>query len=201
MAKAGTKESRLPTVKRRDFLRTALGVGTLGSLGAFGAASLAFLWPQLGEGFGAVLDVGDAEEIRSQIESDRAPFEFTQGRMYVVTYNTGITGAEEQYGQEHEAIFDDGIGLMAIFQQCVHLGCRVPWCQTSQWFECPCHGSKYNRWAEWVEGPAPRGLDRFPSEIDEAGRLQVNTGVLLEGPPRTERVLAQDAEGPNCIDI
>ncbi len=26
-----------------------------------------------------------------------------------------------------------------------HLGCRVPYCVTSQWFECPCHGSQYNQ--------------------------------------------------------
>lgn len=188
-------------VKRRDFFRIALGVGTAGALGAFGAASLGFMWPQLGEGFGAVMDLGDAEELGEQIRDERAPYVFPQGRMYVIHWDPSVTGAEEQYGDDHQAILDDGTGLMAIFQQCVHLGCRVPWCQTSQWFECPCHGSKYNRWAEWMGGPAPRGLDRFPSEIDEEGRLQVNSGVLLEGPSRTARVLQQDPEGPHCIDI
>ncbi len=186
-------------MKRRDFLRGALLAGTAGSLGAFGAASLAFMWPDLGEGFGAVLDVGTALEIADQIESERAPLEYPQGRLYVVTWDPNVSGAEEAYGEDHP-VLDDGRGLMALYQQCVHLGCRVPWCQTSQWFECPCHGSKYNRWGEWTDGPAPRGLDRFPATIEE-GQLMVNTGVLITGPSRTARVLAQEPEGPNCIDI
>ena len=36
-----------------------------------------------------------------------------------------------------------------------------PTCETSQWFECPCHGSQYNRVGEKKGGPAPRGMDRF----------------------------------------
>ena len=59
-------------------------------------------------------------------------------------------------------------GVVALYQKCVHLGCRVPWCKTSQWFECPCHGSQYNRVGEKKGGPAPRGLDRFP--VDGRGR-------------------------------
>ena len=56
---------------------------------------------------------------------------------------------------------------MALYQKCVHLGCRVPFCQTSQWFECPCHGSKYNEAGEYQLGPAPTGLNRFKLTIDE----------------------------------
>ena len=47
-------------------------------------------------------------------------------------------------------------------QKCPHLGCRVPECATSQWFECQCHGSQYNRAGEKKAGPAPRGMDRHP---------------------------------------
>ena len=47
-------------------------------------------------------------------------------------------------------------------------GCRA--CNTSQWFECPCHGSQYNRVGEKKGGPAPRGLDRFAVSVD-GGRL------------------------------
>ncbi len=50
---------------------------------------------------------------------------------------------------------------MTLYQKCVHLGCRVPFCQSSQWFECPCHGSKYNKAGEYRFGPAPTGLNRF----------------------------------------
>ena len=61
-------------------------------------------------------------------------------------------------------------GYVALYQKCPHLGCRVPWCQTSQWFECPCHGSKYNRVGEKRGGPAPRGMDRFALEVERQRR-------------------------------
>ena len=44
-------------------------------------------------------------------------------------------------------------GLIASYQKCPHLGCRVPQCTSSQWFECGCHGSQYNRVGEKKGGP------------------------------------------------
>ncbi|MCL1693619.1 MAG: Rieske 2Fe-2S domain-containing protein [Actinomycetia bacterium] len=32
--------------------------------------------------------------------------------------------------------------------KCPHLGCKVPWCESSGQFECPCHGSVFNRAGE-----------------------------------------------------
>jgi cytochrome b6-f complex iron-sulfur subunit len=193
---------RLPEiqpVERRTFLRYSLVGGTVAGLGAFGAGVLGFLWPNLGEGFGATIDLGPAADILSEIRAEKAPFVYPSGRLYVVEYDPSLPGAEEAYG-EIGPVTDSGAGLMALYHKCVHLGCRVPWCQTSQWFECPCHGSKYNKWGEWVGGPAPRGLDRFPASI-ENGNLVVNTGTVVTGPARTARVLQQEAEGPNCVDL
>ncbi len=192
---------RLPEIKpveRRTFLRYSLVGGTAAGLGAFGGGVLAFLWPNLGEGFGATLNLGNAEEILSEIRSERAPFVYPAGRLYVVEYDPNLPGAE-QYEESGAPVGD--AGLMALYHTCVHLGCRVPWCQSSQWFECPCHGSKYNRYGEWVGGPAPRGLDRFPTDVDAQGNLIVATGNILTGPPRTARILQQEAEGPNCVDL
>ncbi|MDP8960984.1 MAG: Rieske 2Fe-2S domain-containing protein [Actinomycetota bacterium] len=188
-------------LKRRDFLRVGLIAGTVGATSGFGAAALGFMWPSLGEGFGATLDVGAADELASEIQTRRTPFAYPAGRLYVVAWDPTLPGAMEAYGEEHKAVVSPTLALMALYQKCVHLGCRVPWCQSSQWFECPCHGSKYNKWGEWVGGPAPRGLDRFPSEIDSEGRLSVNTGVLVTGPARTERVLQQEPEGAHCINL
>ena len=197
---AAPRRRERPPVERRDFLRLSLGVGTAGALGAFGAAALGFIWPGLGEGFGAEITIGKAEDVLAEIRSTRSPYAFPSGRLYVVQWDPGLPGAEEAYGEDHLAIVG-GVGLMALWQKCVHLGCRVPWCLTSQWFECPCHGSKYNRWGEWMSGPAPRGLDRFPSKIDDAGNYVVNTGVTIDGPSRTERIFQQEPEGPHCIDL
>ena len=193
------ERSGLPEVERRTFLRYALFGGVAGGLGVFGLGSLAFLWPGLSGGFGEPIAVGNAESILGEIQGNRAPLEYPAGRLYVIEYDPGAPGAADAYGEIGVEV--GGSGLMALYQKCVHLGCRVPWCQTSQWFECPCHGSKYNRWGEWVDGPAPRGLDRFPATLDGDGNLVVNTGEIVPGPARTANVLAQEAEGPNCVDL
>lgn len=189
----------LPALERRTFLRYSLFGTVAGGLGVFGAGVLGFLWPGLTGGFGESISVGNAEDILATIRADRAPLEYPSGRLFVVEYDPTAEGAAEAYGQIGVEV--GGTGLMALYQKCVHLGCRVPWCQTSQWFECPCHGSKYNRWGEWTGGPAPRGLDRFPASIDTEGNLVVDTGTVVPGPARTGNVLSQEAEGPACVDL
>jgi cytochrome b6-f complex iron-sulfur subunit len=89
-------------------------------------------------------------------------------------------------------------GVVALYQKCVHLGCRVPFCATSQWFECGCHGSQYNRVGEKKGGPAPRGLDRFPVEV-KGGSVTVDTGIVVQGPPIGVNTTGQEAEGPHCV--
>ncbi len=198
---AERREHLIQPVERRTFLRYSLFGATAGGLGAFGLGSLAFLWPRLSGGFGAKLTLPvSAENLYAEITANKAPFEFPAGRLYVISWDPSLPGAEEAYGADH-AKLSDTAGLMALFQKCVHLGCRVPWCQTSQWFECPCHGSKYNKYGEWTGGPAPRGLDRFPTAIDADGNLVVDTGAKLTGPARTAKVLQQEPEGPNCVDL
>jgi cytochrome b6-f complex iron-sulfur subunit len=182
-------------VSRREFFRRSL-LASVGLFSAqFGAASLAFLWPNLRGGFGAVVDLGLApDDIKNEIESSREPFYFGAGRFYLVKYDVDpVPDIYEGFVAE---------GLMALYQKCVHLGCRVPWCVQSQWFECPCHGSKYNRAGEYRDGPAPRGLDRFPLSVQN-GTVRVDTSVAGQqnGPPRGTDTLNQEPEGPFCVNI
>ena len=89
-------------------------------------------------------------------------------------------------------------GFVALYQKCPHLGCRVPWCKTSQWFECPCHGSQYNRVGEKKGGPAPRGMDRFVVTV-EGGVVVVDTKIVIPGRPIGTNTTGQESEGPHCI--
>lgn len=199
---AGPAEEAAPTPKpkpkpvtRREFFRRSL-LSSLGLFGAqFGAASLAFLWPNLQGGFGSVIDIGlTPEDVKSEIEQSRQPFYFGAGRFYLVQYT----------GDDPEDFYEGFVaeGLMALFQKCVHLGCRVPFCDQSQWFECPCHGSKYNLAGEYRDGPAPRGLDRFPLSIGENGTVVVDTSNPQQnGPPRGYVTVQRDPEGPFCVDL
>jgi cytochrome b6-f complex iron-sulfur subunit len=184
-------------VARRQFLNrgiltlTGLGVGT------FGAACLGFLWPTGTGGFGGKVGAGAVSDIISDIESKSAPHYVPEARAWVVQYpKADLPAAKKVYSAVTYAGMEQG--LVALYQRCVHLGCRVPWCQSSQWFECPCHGSKYNRVGEKKAGPAPRGLDRFAIIVD-GGNLTINTGDIEIGPPIGTNTTGQQQEGPLCV--
>ena len=190
------KGARKPKpVSRREFFRRSL-LSSLGLFGAqFGAATLAFIWPNLRGGFGDVVDTGlTPEAIKAEIDSSRQPFYYGAGRFYIVKYDA------DPVPDVYQGMVAGG--LMALYQKCVHLGCRVPFCQVSQWFECPCHGSKYNRVGEWKDGPAPRGLDRFPVKLVN-GVVQVDTGTARDqnGPPRGTDTIQQNPEGAFCVNV
>jgi cytochrome b6-f complex iron-sulfur subunit len=90
------------------------------------------------------------------------------------------------------------LGVTVLYQKCVHLGCRVPPCYTSQWFECPCHGSQYNQVGEKKGGPAPRGLDHF--SVSVSGEvLTADTGAVIQGPAIGTNTTGQEAAGPHCV--
>lgn len=185
----------LNVTRRQFFNRSIVGFFTLGLTG-FGAASVGFLWPTLSGGFGAKIKVGKLDEILGEIRSTREPFYLAEGRTWIAPYPTdAVKKAEAAY----EGAVLDGMkeGVVALYQKCVHLGCRVPFCKSAQWFECPCHGSRYNRAGEKKGGPAPRGLDRFGVEVS-GGILSVDTGTLIQGPPIGTNTTGQEAEGPHC---
>jgi cytochrome b6-f complex iron-sulfur subunit len=197
-----TKQRRpaFKPVERRTFLRYSLIGSVSAGLGGFGLSALGFMWPRPGDELTGEVALGNAASIASEIESERAPLRVPEGGLSIVRWDPSSSTADRNYGEDH-AILSDSVGLMALYTQaCPHLGCAVPWCQSSQWFECPCHGSRYNRYGEWTAGPAPRGLDRFPSVVDEDGNFVVDFTTLITGTARTANALEQSPEGPACVD-
>ena len=181
-------------VSRREFFRRSL-VSSLVVFGAqFGGATLAFLWPNLKGGFGSVINAGKLEDIKSEIADTEQPVYSGTGRFYIVPYDGRSTE-----DADYEALGVTAQGVMPLYQRCVHLGCRVPFCQQSQWFECPCHGSKYNTAGEYKLGPAPRGLDRFRVTVTDTGDVMVDTAEIIQGPPRGADTLNRPQAGPFCV--
>jgi cytochrome b6-f complex iron-sulfur subunit len=181
-------------MSRREFFRRSLVASVLVYAAQFGGASLAFLWPNLKGGFGSIINAGNIEDIKTQIADSEQPFYSGTGRFYVVAYDGR---PEDDIDYETEGVSAQGI--MPLYQRCVHLGCRVPFCQQSQWFECPCHGSKYNTAGEYKLGPAPRGMDRFRVEITDSGDVMVDTSEIILGPPRGTDTLRRPQSGPFCV--
>lgn len=211
-------------INRRKFLnRGLLTMVGLGGLAPFGASLLAFIWPpdrkvavwnaktksidfvEASAGFGGKILAGSTAEITAYVASNRAPFYVPEARTYLRPYPR--VGAKPEEVQEAlkkaKKVYPPSVvagmeaGWTALFQKCVHLGCKVPWCGSSQWFECPCHGSKYNAVGEKEGGPAPRGLDRFAVSVGST--IVIDTGSVVSGPPIGTDTTGQKAEGPSCI--
>lgn len=185
-------------VTRRQFLNRMTVAGIVVGLAQFGMASMDFLWPRLRGGFGAKIDVGDADALKSELQATREPKFVADGRFWLTLYEGNNQAAEAI------PVYKDAntptTGICALYRKCVHLGCSVPWCSTSKWFECPCHGSKYSYDGEYRDGPAPRGLDRFRVDIVD-GKVVVDTASVLEGPPRGTRTSQPAPEGQHCVTI
>ncbi|HEU4321380.1 MAG TPA: ubiquinol-cytochrome c reductase iron-sulfur subunit [Acidimicrobiia bacterium] len=181
-------------VTRRQFFNRAI-VTTFGSfLALMGLNSLAFFWPKLTGGFGSDVDAGPVEDLLAQTvnpDGSVVPVFVPEARAYVVP-------APESLSVQFADRSVEAGGLMALFQRCVHLGCRVPWCASSIGFECPCHGSKYNSIGEYFAGPAPRNLDRFVVEIRNGDRFVIRTGEIIET-PRAPNPSVAYPQGPSCI--
>jgi cytochrome b6-f complex iron-sulfur subunit len=192
-------------VSRRQFFNRTIVMLMGLSLSGFGVACIAFLWPQGASGFGAKIKVGLVSDLLTEIRANSGFLYKPQGRMWLTEYPNGAvekavatyTPGELAGMTAGQQLGLDG-GIVALYQKCPHLGCRVPSCLTSQWFECPCHGSKYNQVGEKRGGPAPRGMDRFAVEIGADGSFTVDTGTIIQGPPIGTNTTGQEAEGPNC---
>ena len=190
-------EETLGVTRRQVLNRGIVATFTL-AISSFGAACVAMLWPSLSGGFGSKIRVGSFDEIMEEIADTKEPYYVGSGRTYVVPYPPDAVEAAK--GVEAYAAVVEGYeqGVAALYQKCPHLGCRVPWCVTSQWFECPCHGSQYNRVGEKKGGPAPRGMDRFVATV-EGGTVVVDTSTIIPGPPIGINTTGQESEGPHCI--
>jgi len=187
-------------VSRRQFLNRGI-IGAFGlGLTMLGIGALATLYPSVSGGFGGKISVGKIDNIKKNIKDKNGFYYLPEGRMYVTEYpESAIAKAEGSYDFYPKVEQGLNVGVVALFQTCPHLGCKVPECKTSQWFECPCHGSQYNRVGEKKGGPAPRGMDRFPMQVSASGELTVDTGDIIQGPPIGTNTTGQEAEGPNCL--
>ena len=184
-------------VTRRQFFNRAL-TATFGAFSAIlGVSMLAMVWPKISGGFGSDVVAGSVEDLTTELvqpDGSVTPVFIPSARAYILPIS------EEELARSQFADTDTSAeGLIALYQRCVHLGCRVPWCQPSQGFECPCHGSKYDSVGEYFAGPAPRNLDRFGVEVIE-GNLVIKTGTIVETARATDRVV-EYPQGPSCIGI
>ena len=158
-------------ISRREFLNYVWAGSLAIFMAASGGAMLAFAMPRFKEGeFGGTFTVGTVDE--KMPAPDAPPVNYPDLKFWLV--NIGPEEAAKGGGIQ---------GLMALYKVCVHLGCLYAWVDSTVRFECPCHGSKYQADGTYIEGPAPRDLDRFRMVItDGQGNLVAETVVTNASP-------------------
>jgi cytochrome b6-f complex iron-sulfur subunit len=71
-------------------------------------------------------------------------------------------------------------GFFALNAVCTHLGCLTAWNQELGIIACPCHGSKFSRTGEKIEGPAPKPLPWLRTWVSDEGDLMVDRSTNIQ---------------------
>jgi cytochrome b6-f complex iron-sulfur subunit len=181
------RRSQVQGFSRRQLLRYSIG-GAIGLwLLEVTAGTIGFIWPNLSGGFGSKVKIGTLEDIKNantNLPIDQGfPAYFADARAYVMLIDPG----RQQFAAGEDTSGDGtALNVRGLYQRCPHLGCKPNPCLKNFWFECPCHGSRYDRLgikaAGAQYGPAPRSMDRFSASVDGAGVLTLDTGKITLGP-------------------
>ncbi len=70
-------------------------------------------------------------------------------------------------------------GFFALSAVCTHLGCLTSWKPELGIIACPCHGSKFNREGQKIEGPAPKPLPWYRTWLSDDGELMVDRSTTV----------------------
>ncbi len=190
-------------LSRRRFLRRSmLAVWGLSAAAAV-AGGLDMLYPMLSGDFGSAQIVGIKTDFKAVtpdkfLADQLGVYHRPVARTYVIhmaaetAFLLHGNDLAEQLQSEFVTKDSDGSYWLALYQKCVHLGCTVPFKDSCASFKCPCHGSHYNVDGEYLDGPAPRSLDRFQISF-QGDNVVVNTGVLnqtVAQPDETTRLIA-----------
>ena len=174
-------------ISRRTLLRRSIGGAALLWLTEVAAGSIGFLWPNAKGGFGSVIKIGTIADIKAANSSlpfaSGFPVYYQEARAYIMLIDPSrqeFVPGEDKTGE------GTALNVRALYQRCPHLGCKPNPCLKNYWFECPCHGSRYDRLGIKAQGPnygpAPRGMDRFSITVDADGNLIVDTSKITLGP-------------------
>ena len=197
-------------LSRRKALRRLAGAVVVGSALPWMAgcsdtsksvAPISTLYPNLTGQFGDVLDVGIKADFPAatpdKFKLNEAGVFYRQlAKTYIVHLAretsfllTGIT-LENQLAIDLFVRDTDGSYWLALYQRCVHLGTTVAFRDECLSFKCPSHGAHYHCDGEYLDGPAPRSMDRFPITF-ESEQVLVDTSkiIAMEKPDNILRVL------------
>jgi len=152
------------------------------------AGAVDLLYPNLAGQFGAALTLGTKADFPAARPGDfkinqAGVFYHQEAKTYIVhlakdtAFSLHGTTLADQLDAETIVKDTDGSYWIGLYQRCVHLGCTVPFRNDCASFKCPCHGSHYHVTGEFLDGPAPRSLDRFALSFNGED-VVIDTGTL-----------------------
>lgn len=71
----------------------------------------------------------------------------------------GTGGLVDVDGKKVAAFKGEDGTIIALSPRCAHMGCTVDWNGVERTWDCPCHGSRYTKEGDLLQGPAKTGLD------------------------------------------
>ncbi len=183
--------ARQRLARRRFLRRSILAVGGL-SIVASGAGALYMLYPTLAGQFGSTLDIGPKASFPAATPDTfklnrTGVFYQESARAFIVhlanetRYLLAGNSLESQLADEWFTRDRDGSYWLALYQRCTHLGTTVAFRDECLSFKCPSHGAHFHCDGEYLDGPAPRNMDRFPLSFNNEHVL-VDTSQLIHVP-------------------
>jgi cytochrome b6-f complex iron-sulfur subunit len=147
-------------MNRREFLNIAW----LASIGFIlvdvAGVGYLFAMPRFKEGeFGGTYTVGKSSDLP---ETNSPPINYPKVKFWLSNSDEGVS---------------------AIYTVCTHLGCLYNWNNQESKFICPCHGSQFDHDGNYLQGPAPRDLDRFVIQAVDPATDEVVAETDVDGEP------------------
>lgn len=90
-------------------------------------------------------------------------------------------------------------GMLALSQRCPEDACRLPFCPSSGWFECGCHGQHFTELGALRSGRAAHGMDMFPIQVTDDDQVVIDTSRRQRGLPMGAYDEAAEPLGPHCV--
>ena len=140
--------------------------------------------------------VGSISDVRERLAGEHMIY-VPEARAYLLA----ITAAEQATvasSLAKDELVGVNSGFLAVGQRCPHLGCKIPFCESSGWFECPCHGSQFAPTSDKRGGPAPRGMSRH-TVIIQSGKVGIDRVATHAGFGPKFRVSSATPSGPHCV--
>ena len=178
-------------VTRRTVLLGAAGAAVAVCVGCDGSVT-----DDAAGGDEGVVDLGELQPLLDRMGATGRVY-LPEARGYLVAYPADkVAAAKAVYPASIHPALD--LGVLLLSQKCPHLGCRVPDCDSSGWFECPCHNSRFSGVGEFRDGVSPRGMDVVPLVALPGQRVGADRNHIENGLEPDVDITEQDAAGDHC---